>query len=87
MVFGEPVTDEEAEISKAIRLGSVDDELRLARVLLVRVLRAAGEWRDSWSPGRHARFAAFLETVDEMLARIELLERARALLRSVRSRH
>ena len=40
---GEPVTDQEHAIAQTIPLGSVDDEIRLARILLLRALRAKCE--------------------------------------------
>jgi len=44
-ISGEPVTDEEFATAQTIKFGSVDDEIRLARILLCRALRAEREDR------------------------------------------
>jgi hypothetical protein len=44
-ISGEPVTDAEFATAQTIKLGSVDDEIRLARILLCRALRDEREDR------------------------------------------
>jgi len=57
----------------------VDDELRLARIRLMRALRAEGKAR-----GVYGRIFEFADIVDELLSHIELLELARLALRMSR---
>jgi hypothetical protein len=72
---GAPVTDEEFDIAQTIQLGTVDDEIRLTRILLRRMLR---EERASTS-SRAARDIRPFDFDDalELIARIEALELAR----------
>ena len=97
-IYASFLTDEEVELTQQIKLGSVEDELRLARIRLRRALAAeqnaagAPELDEVIERDVDAKVGArreekhkvrdYVGIIDKLMSRVESLERTRLILRT-----
>lgn len=95
-LYSKFLSDEECEIAAGLELGTVDEELRLTRIRLMRALKREQDHGDTlelyetiertgggeYSPGdeEKRRIRDYAGMVDKLTARIESLEMRRAIL-------
>lgn len=95
-LYSQYLTEEERQIAASLELGSVDEELRLTRIRLMRALAREQEYGDTlevyetiertgggeYSPGdeEKRRVRDYASLIDKLTARIESLEARRATL-------